>query len=149
MSILPNRFPIIPGPVVSAKNMGGVRVMSAPLPNVSRALMDWFRPMIITVTTTSISTDPASAGETVTQAREARTSGVILDMDGQKLEIGADGERSWDSATLFCLADFDVGTDAILKIDGVPYRVIGKKDRSESGYIRYEISQDYVSSPAT
>lgn len=149
MSTLGNKFPIIPGPVVSAKNLGGVRTMSAPLPNVSRALMDWFRPMIVGVITNSISSDAASAGEAVTTAREARTSGVILDMDGAKLEIGADGERSWDSATFYCLPDLDVGTDTILKIKGVPFRVMGKKDRSECGFLRYEISQDYAATPAT
>lgn len=151
MSTLGSQIPIIPGPVLCAKDLGDLTVMSSPLPNVGAELLDWFRPMIVGIATTLIAgdDDAAHAGEAVTSFREQRTQGVIKTGDGEVLSVKAEGERSWDSAIFYCLPDLNVPTDTLIRIEGTPYRVMEKKDRSASGFIRYVISQDYASRRTT
>lgn len=139
-------IPIIPGPINSA----GTRPLLAGVggqPDVAEAILDWFVPMVIGVISVAIGDgaegDEASAGVAKETVREVRTNGCFLAGDGEKLDVQAGGERSWENGTLYTFPDFDVPTDVRVRLAGMRYRIMKKGNYSANGYVRYELLEDY------
>lgn len=131
--------PFSPGPIASAgavpleDSVGGQPVMG-------ETLLDWFRPIVVGTITTAID-EGGAAKETV---REVRTSGCFQAGEGEKLDVQAGGERSWQTGLLHTTPDFNVPTDTLLRIRGVRYRIMKKGDYSVNGFVRYELLETYA-----
>jgi len=134
----------VPGPVPSA---GAVPLSesSSGQPVMAEAILDFFRPLTITVVTAEIQTgeDPTQDGVVREVRREVKTSGCVQAGDEEKLEIQAGGERSWQSCVMHTAPDFNVATDTVIILEGMKYRVVAKRDFSVNGFIRYKLTQDY------
>lgn len=61
----------------------------------------------------------------------------------QQMAIRKEGERSWKWFELYALPDLDLKTDDIVVLFGIGYRVMGKVDWKEYGYISYELIEHY------
>lgn len=109
------------------------------LPNVSEALLGWFQNMTFDLITKAI-----SSYELVEVAETIVTKGVRQPFTAQQLSIKPEGQRAWKWETLHCLPDVKLNPDDIVVFNGVRYRVMGKLDYSEYGYLEYHIIQDYT-----
>lgn len=148
MSVLAEKTPFVPGPVASA---GAVPLSdsSSGQPVICEAIMDMFRPMLLGVVEAKPqdgAEDARDDGTVKETVRWLRTSGVIQPGKGEKLDILAGGERSWDSALLHTTPDFNVPTDARIRVKGKTFRIVVRADWSVNGYMRYELAEDYARS---
>lgn len=113
---------------------------SGTLPNVSGALLNWFQ--ILTFTTIVKTVVNFQLVETTTtQDYQA----VIQPFTAQQLMIKPEGQRLWKWFTLHSFTDLILVPDDIATIQGVAYRVMGKWDWKEYGYIEYHLVEDYTS----
>lgn len=145
MSAAPVKVPFIAGPILCAGDFPLVDTSSG-MPNVADALMDLFKPMRIGVVTDTPQTgeiDPAEDGQVEEVIRWVQTEGVVQAGEGEVLDIQAGGDRSWQNSTMHTLPNFNVDTNSVIVISGVRLRVTKKADWSASGYVRYELLQDY------
>lgn len=132
------------GPVFSAGKIRSIRNSLQALPNMRDTILGWFKPMVIGIITTAIVGDGDEAGEAKEISRELRTAGVVLP-DEENLRPDKEGERSWQNWVMWVLPQLDVATDTKLLIQGISYRVMGRKDFSANGYMRYHLTQDFKS----
>lgn len=137
--------PFVPGPVACAGDVP-LSESSSGQPVMAEAILDWFRPMWISVITTTIQgtdDDDTQDGIAKEVERKVQTSGCVQAGDDEKLDIKAEGERSWASCMLHTTPDFNVPTDTVMRVEGTKYRVVAVKDMSVNGYIRYKLQEDY------
>lgn len=138
--------PFVPGPVACARNVP-LYASSSGQPVMGEAILDYFMPMRLGLVTSTPqgSADPAQDGVAKEIIRWVETSGCLQPGKGEKLDILAGGERSWQSAILHTLSDFNVPTDTvIIMADETRNRIMRKSDFSANGYVRYELLQDYA-----
>lgn len=130
--------PIInPGPVFSA----GKRKLNeqvAPVPNMRSTLLGWVKPITMTRITSTVKDGQATPVE-----REVKTSGVLLAGDPVKLQMLAEGDRSWESVVLYVFDNLVLETNDRAVIRGVKYRVLQKLDWTAYGYQRFDLLKDY------
>lgn len=65
---------------------------------------------------------------------------------GQPLDMKTEGQRRWNSETIYTDMTLDMKVDDALCFDDEPtckYRVLNKTDWSRYGYVEYEIVSDY------
>jgi len=114
-------------------------IASASLPNVSGAMINWFRPM-----TFGIICKTQIDGFTQEIVTNYCTKGVRQPFTAEQLAIKPEGERSWKWEQLHCLPDLKLKTDSIVLIDCRRYRVMALLDYAEYGYLEYHIIEDYA-----
>lgn len=133
--------PVIGGPVAQARLRGSAISQAVAVPNLDGAILGWFRPMTIAVgrSRVTLATDPKGAGRTIFEFAERRTEGHLQPGSPQKLKVKQQGNRAWKNALLYTLPNLDVPPDALMRIDGVVYRIAQKTDWTASGYIAYEL----------
>jgi hypothetical protein len=112
---------------------------SGSLPNMMGTLGDWSRPIAM-----SIITKLTSNFQTVEEKRTIEFNGNILPMPAEQLRMKPEGERSWSWALLFAPSGVVLNTDDIVSIDGIPYRVMKRKNWSYYGFLCYEMIEDYT-----
>ena len=139
MSLVSDAVPFAPGPIASAGRVPLAQSLSGQ-PTIGDALLGLFSAIVVGVITTRNN----AAGVAVETVREVRTAGVWQPGEGETLEIKEEGERSWQNGLLHTAADFNVATDCGIRIDGVRYRITGKKDFSRNGFVRYELLEGYA-----
>lgn len=61
----------------------------------------------------------------------------------EDLQIKMEGERSWKWFTIHATPDLILVTDDIIIFEGLRYRVMGKMDYKEYGYVEYHVIEDY------
>ncbi len=130
--------PVInPGPVFSA---GRRRLTEqvCPTPSVRGTLLGWFRPLTMVFVKTTVTDGHAKPIE-----YELKTSGMIQAGDPEKLEMKAEGERSWEWFVLHTLPNVQMQTDDRVSIRGVKFRVMNRTDWADYGFMRYDCIRDY------
>lgn len=128
---------INPGPVFSA----GRRTLTdqvCPTPSVRATLLGWFRPLTMVFIENAV-TD----GKVKPIERELKTSGMLQAGDPEKLEMKAEGERSWEWFVLHTLPNVQMQTDDRVFVRGVKFRVMQRTDWVGYGYMRYDCIRDY------
>lgn len=109
------------------------------LPNVSRALLNWFQPLnFVTIVKTVVN---FAVVETLTTVNFL---GVRQPFTPQMLLMKPEGERQWKWETIHALPGLILSPDDIITFLGVNYRVMQKLDWKEYGYVQYDIVQDYT-----
>lgn len=109
------------------------------LPNVSRALLNWFQPLnFVTIVKTVVN---FAVVETLTTVNFL---GVRQPFTPQMLLMKPEGERQWKWETIHALPGLILSPDDIITFLGVNYRVMQKLDWKEYGFVEYHIVQDYT-----
>ncbi len=139
----PTPTAINPGPVMSAGKNQTIVGAQTTQPSMRGTILGWFKPMIIAVVTEAIIPSGPRQGEVAQTEREIFTSGMMQPGDAEKLDVRAEGQRSWENWVLHVFPQLDVKTDTVIKIKGTPYRVMKRTDYIINGYVRYEIVEDY------
>lgn len=132
------------GPVFRAGLAPSIVAAQTTLPSMRGTLTGWFKPMVIGVVTEAIAEGGDQDGQAKATVREVKTSGMMQPGDAEKLTIESQGQRSWDNFILHVYPQLDVKTDTRITVRGVPFRVMGKKDFTANGYIRYDLMEDYA-----
>ncbi len=112
------------------------------VPDVRGGVLNYFRPLILSVVEKE--TINLQLVENVT---EFETSGYLAPAK-QSLTMKPEGQRKWNAKTLFTLPVVVLAPDSIvtvinLKAGNTSYRVLGKQDFSENGYVCYDLTEDY------
>ncbi len=134
---------INPGPVLSAGKNQTIVGAQTTQPSMRGTILGWFKPMIIAVVTETIIAQGPRQGEVGERESEVFTSGMMQPGDAERLDVRAEGQRSWENWVLHVFPQLDVQTDTIIKIKGTPYRVMRRTDYIANGYVRYEITEDF------
>lgn len=72
------------------------------------------------------------------------TQGVICPLKEQRIASKPEGQRAWIWKMMHCLPNLQLNlNDIIIDKDQVKYRVLGRSDYSQAGYMYYELVQDY------
>lgn len=128
---------INPGPVFSAGKKK-LNEQVCPAPSMRGTVLGWFKPLTMIFVTTTMKDGQAQAVE-----RELKTSGMIQAGDPEKLEMKAEGERSWEWFVLHTLPNVQMQTDDRVSLAGVKYRVMSRTDWAANGFMRYNLIKDY------
>lgn len=112
------------------------------LPDVRGGILNYFKPMLL------IRVEKRTVNmELVEVQTEYNTSGMIQPK-GRPLQMKPEGQRRWDGQVLYTLPVVVLEPDEIvtvvkLRAGNTSYRVMGKRDWSESGYVEYDLLEDY------
>ncbi len=112
------------------------------VPDVSGGINNYFRPLIFQkITKETVN------GQLVETQNQVETVG-FLTPGKRNLRMETFGQRKWNVWTLFTIPNVVLKLDDRIVIVNLvkgdtPYRVLGKQDFSESGYIAYDLVEDY------
>lgn len=109
------------------------------LPNMGNTIMSWF--LNITFERVERVLDGADWVETVTGT--INTKGVVQPPKDIDLKIYPEGTWSWQWLMVHCLPNVQLKTNDYIKYDGVVYKVMGKKDWTKYGYVRYMLAEAF------
>lgn len=129
--------PINPGPVFSAGKRK-INEQVCPTPSMRGTVLGWFKPLTMIFLTSTV-----LDGQVKVVERQLKTSGMIQAGDPEKLEMKAEGERSWEWFVLHTLPNVEMQTDDRVSLSGVKYRVMNRTDWAANGYMRYDLIRDY------
>jgi hypothetical protein len=117
------------------------------LPDVSGALLGWFRPLTFTriVKTTR-------SFRVVEERVAVAAEGMVVPFNTQQLMVKPEGQRAWKWRTIFATPALQLSNDDVVtqqNPDGTTtsYRVMMKKDFSAHGYLTYDVVEDYQELP--
>ncbi len=115
---------------------------SAALPDMTAGLAGLLQPMtFVKVTKTNVD------GLVQEIENKVRTTATRYPMKPQEVALKPEGQRTWKWETLLAVADLILKPDDIVKFDGQPYRVMGKSDWKEYGFVQYDLAQDFTAEP--
>ncbi len=109
------------------------------LPDMSSALLNWFQTMtFIRIVTTVVGF----------QAKRVKTpvvfQGVIQAYTDRQLALLPEGERSWTWLWLHAEPALTLNTGEEVEYDGIPTRIMGRKDYTKYGYVEYKLCQNWT-----
>lgn len=114
------------------------------LPNMSDALDSWMVPMVfINVVKTQVNFRTLEAGVPI------NFQGVWQPLDQQQVNMKPQGQREWKWFQVHAQTGLILLIDQVITYQGVQYRVRGRWDYNEYGYVNYHLVQDYTGSGPT
>jgi len=140
---IPPTFCLNPTPIQSAGERLVVDQIGS-MPNQASVIKGWFRPLIIGHTANKFVN-----GEAQPTITTVNVSGHLQPSEPEKLEIQLYGDRSWKYFYLYVDCSLVMENDDNCAIAGTPYVVIGKKDWSANGFIRYRLHEDFSDAHAS
>lgn len=109
------------------------------LPNVSEALLDYFRQLTFTTIVKTVSNN---------QLLETPTSVVFMGtrqpLSPAKVAMKPEGQRTWRFEQIHAFPSLQLSPDDQITFGTTLYRVMAKLDYKEYGYVEYHITQDYT-----
>ena len=127
------QIPENPGPIIGAGTRDIVEGAST-LPNMHSATIGWFRPLTVVLVTTTI-----IAGLANQVKRPIATSGVLQPMHSREIILKPEGDRSYRWFTLHADIGLQLNLNDIAIIRNVTYRVMGRWDWRDAGFIKYDL----------
>ncbi len=118
--------------------------MGGTLPDVSGAMLNWFRPMVFGLVTKT--TQNFQVVETVEQVS---FQGVWQPLSARRLSMKPEGQQAWSWYWLHAEPALNLNPDQIVTYNGVQYRVMSNKNYELYGYVEYELVEDYTGSGPT
>jgi len=139
MNNVTNGSTLLPlGPIKNACNTS-LQANSGTVPNVIDAILDLFQQMTFQIIKKSV---------VAFQVQELSTNvnfyGMWQTPSGRRLEMMPHGQRVWKTHTLYSDTTLMLKPDDIVTYLGKQYRVLVVEDWSLSGYMRYDLIQDYT-----
>lgn len=112
------------------------------VPDVSGGVLNWFRPLVFCKIT------KATINSQLVETEDRIETVGFLTPGKRNLQMKPEGQRKWNVWTLFTVPNVVLRVDDRIVIVNLvkgdtPYRVLGKQDYSESGYIAYDLVEDY------
>ena len=99
-------------------------------------MRDWFSPMTLGIVRVE-NVD----GEAVESVKWRQTMGVVMPMKEQRILNKPEGQRTWIWKSMYTAAGVQLALNDILEdSDKIRYRVMGKADYSQAGYMYYELA---------
>jgi len=126
-------------PIINAKDRS-LDVQASGLPDVSAAVQYFLQPMIFFQVTKQNVDGFVQEVENKICAQAVRTP-----MKAQEVALKPEGQRTWKWENLITTSDIILYPDDIVKFDSDVFRVMGKNDWKEYGYIQYSLGQDTTS----
>lgn len=126
------------GPIHSASSVP-LRPGPGSVPNVTESLTDWFQQLTFTRIVKSIVNFQEAEVPTQTVFY-----GVRVPFSPQQLMMKPIGQREWHWEAVYAYPTLQLKPDDQIIFNGITYRVMGKTDYKEYGYLIYEIKEDYT-----
>lgn len=121
-----------------------INVQTGTVPYVGGAMLNWFQPMTFGVVTTTV-----VGFQSVQEVVDVSFIGVIEPLEGRKLLLKPEGQRSWTWYQVHSTPALRLNVDKIIRYLGVQYRVMAVKEYAIYGYMYYEMVQDWTGSGPT
>ena len=112
--------------------------LASGLPDVGAAIMEILQPV-----KASYIQKQQIAGYTQEVLIEIETSVSIQSINPESLKMLPEGQRSWDTNTIYALSNLNLKTDEVFTIDGTNYRILSRTDWKEYGFIEYNVIEDH------
>ena len=109
-------------------------------PNMRSAVMTWAEPTVVFISA------KRSTDYKTTESYFKSTVNLFRVPTGQQLEMMHEGQRKWNTETIYADASLDLKVDDIIIFecaDGQKFRVLNKTDWSTFGYVEYHVTSDY------
>ena len=110
------------------------------LPNVNAAVLKWAQPLSFRV----VEKKTVDRELVETLSEPVTGSGTLQPMREEQIAMKMEGQRSWKWWKLHADPMLTLELDTVVERNGVRFRVLGKKDFSEYGYIKYELAEDFT-----
>jgi len=115
-----------------------VNVDTGTVPSVGGAMRDWFQPMVfVLVTKQTIDFQEVELGTPIC------FWGVVQPLTDRELFIRPEGERAWSWLQLHADPVLTLKVDDCVIYLNVQYRVVGRRNYKNYGYVEYSLVQDY------
>ena len=111
---------------------------AAGLPDMTGGMAGLFQPMTFVLVTKQSIDGLVSEIE-----NKVKATAVRYPMKAQEVALKPEGQRAWRWETLLATAALILKTSDIVKFDGNRYRVMGKQDWKEYGFVQYDLAQDF------
>lgn len=127
------------GPIISAGRRPLPPLVDGP--DMRDVVTGWSRPMTLVVITLTA----GPGGDAVETTRTVETSGLLNAIDPRKLNFKpeGDGTRNWKAWLLHVLNDPQIKDGDQLVIADVRYKVMKSFDRSQYGFFRFGLLEDF------
>ena len=109
-------------------------------PNMRSAAMAWAKPTVVFITAKR-----QQDFKTVETYFEKRIN-LFRVPTGQQIEMKKEGQRRWNTETIYADADIDLKVDDIIFFDhkdSEKFRVKTKTDWNQFGFVEYQVISDY------
>ncbi len=113
------------------------------LPNMSRTLSDYLRPMIALKINRALPSQATGFLSVESESAPIRFNGVILPYPSRELVMKPEKQRAWKWVKLFSNTDLHMREDDKAKIDNREFRVMNDHDFYQAGYYQYELVEGY------
>ncbi len=111
----------------------------SPGPDMTDAIGDLASPITLFI----LNSSAGPGGDAVISKRIVQTNGALLATTARKLEIKMEGTRKWKAFMLYAIDDPHVSIQDQIIINDVPYRVMNQWDRTQFGFVKIGLLQDF------
>lgn len=119
--------------IFNAKSLSVADAVS-PVPTMRSTLLGWFRQLeLVKVVKKTVGV------RTVEVEVPLPALGVWQPLSAEELNLKKEGERSWRWFSITASTDLVLLTDDIIARSGVRYRVMGKWDYTDEGFVTYHV----------
>ena len=126
-----------PGPILGA-GLRDVAEGSLTMPNMRGAVIGLFRPLEITVITTSI-----VKGLSQEVRKTYASAGTLQPMKARAVMLKPEGDRTLKWFVLHAGREIQLKPNDVVVRKGVPYRVMAVWPWEDYGFMKYELTEDY------
>lgn len=110
------------------------------MPQVSSALNGWTKKITLQKITQTVD----NFGLVTSTPVAFSFMGTVQPLSPKQLELKPEGQRSWTWLQIHVYSSiFDLDDNDEIVINGKIFKIMGKKDYSQSGYIEYHATYDY------
>ena len=111
-----------------------------PIPDMSEALFDWETSVLFSLVTKTVVDFEVSEAAAI----NVTFLGVYYPMKPTQIALKPEGQRTWQWWTMITTKQLSLD-DIIVDPNSVDFRVMVKKDYSQSGFYEYELTEKFSS----
>lgn len=108
------------------------------MPNVDPALQGWFSTISMVVITQS-----NVKGLLETTRKTVKFEGVVQPLQAEKIQLKPEGQRSFKWLQIHTVVDNPLKTDDRIEYGGEKYKIMGKYNYEQNGFIEYHCIEDF------
>lgn len=115
-------------------------MISDNLPNLRSAVLAWGMPTNVYIVHKWVHDNE------IKETYRKKTCIIFQVPTGQNLDIKTEGQRAWNTETLYTDSALDLKVDDVIMLHNLVsqrYRVVNKTDWAKYGFFEYQVTQDY------